>query len=559
MWLGIYYESSNKLDDLERAIRYAEEARRLPTTNLASKQRLLHDLGWQLKRRYLRLYQRDDLENAIQCYQEAARVCPLHGSVKISLLEDLSAAYMLRFTITHDDDDRNMSQSLMDEAHQTHVVNAVSFLNAAINCLALYRITKNVEYLKEGAEKIDKSLSLSDGLPARVMGKILDSAGNIFRELYNCELSPEHSSSALGHFLACWEISGLVPVRRIVAARQAADMLCDAGRYLEAWNLLRKAVDLIPAACPRILRQADQQFVIKQLANLSSDACCAALAAGAEPAEALQILEQGRGIIIQFADGAVAELIELEAKAPQLFRKFELYRKQINSDQDSSDSVFDASDISEPSAPLSREAAIQALEGVIEEIRHQVRGFQNFLLPPTKEYFQRLATEGPIIVLTASNFRCDALIVIGKEFRAVSLTEPPGFPSLKHVSELFRDICIKGSSRTAPRQNSVLRGMLDCLWKFVGDPICKALDIGPLSTSAPFRRVWWIPTGYFSSLPIHAAGQDIGDCTNTMPRRVFSSYAASFRMLDFARSRAKEIGTRGLTGLMATMPWTSRG
>jgi hypothetical protein len=82
--------------------------------------------------------------------------------------------------------------------------------------------------------------------------------GHIFSELYTCNTSQENMDFAIAYYLTCWECLPATPICKINAAQSAANLLSNAGNVIEAWNLLREAVDLIPIACPRELRCEDQ-------------------------------------------------------------------------------------------------------------------------------------------------------------------------------------------------------------------------------------------------------------------------------------------------------------
>ena len=49
-----------------------------------------------------------------------------------------------------------------------------------------------------------------------------------------------------------------------------------------------------------------------------------------------------------------------------------------------------------------------------------------------------------------------------------------------------------------------------------------------------FRGIWWVPCGYFSFLPIHAAGDHEKDSVQNTLDCVISSYSPTFRLLKHA-------------------------
>ena len=145
--------------------------------------------------------------------------------------------------------------------------------------------------------------------------------------------------------------------------------------------------------------------------------------------------------------------------------------------------------------------------------------FERFLLPPTKEELMAAANPDPIVVLNTSTHRSDAFII---EHRQITALQLPGISP----SEI---------EKRARRRNSSLT--LRWLWDNVTSPCLKALGYNCLPADEEWPHVWWIPTGPFSLLPIHAAGVHTKDSINTVIDRVMSSYSLSVKTLMSLRKR----------------------
>ena len=172
-------------------------------------------------------------------------------------------------------------------------------------------------------------------------------------------------------------------------------------------------------------------------------------------------------------------------------------------------------------------------ESVVDKIRC-LDGFSRFLLPPRFDDLQRAAVSGPIIIVNASEYACDALIVLH--------TRPPVHVSLpcsladaiqlcSNLSELTHDPNAYGSNR-----ESWVKQMLRELWSSVVEPIVAVLqdDI----QLPPGSRIWWCPTSKFTILPFHAAGPHRKALKNLLDIYV-SSYAPSLSALIRARDRVR--------------------
>ncbi|KAB5511380.1 CHAT domain-containing protein [Coniochaeta sp. 2T2.1] len=76
-----------------------------------------------------------------------------------------------------------------------------------------------------------------------------------------------------------------------------------------------------------------------------------------------------------------------------------------------------------------------------------------------------------------------------------------------------------------------------------------------LATGA-LPRIWWLGTGFASSMPFHAAGTHTAGSTENAFDRVISSYTPSIKALGHARQRARATANAHGSLLIATMPTT---
>ena len=173
----------------------------------------------------------------------------------------------------------------------------------------------------------------------------------------------------------------------------------------------------------------------------------------------------------------------------------------------------------------------QEWESVVDKIRH-LDGFSRFLLPPCFDDLQRAAEHGPVIIVNASTYTCDALIVL-RTGPPVHVPLPCSLADAKQLCsqllELTRDAHAYGAHR-----ESWVKDMLRDLWSSVVESIASVLqnDVQlPLGS-----RIWWCPTSKFTTLPLHAAGPYQKGRKNLMDLYV-SSYAPSLSGLIRTRER----------------------
>jgi tetratricopeptide (TPR) repeat protein len=571
------YQVNHRLQYLDAAIETSRNASNLKAITARSELLVLSNLGTQLQRRYQRVHNLKNLEESIRLFAKAVEMAPPRSSPRTSLLESLSNAYQSRYDKLHDPHDLRTSLTLIEDAYNNSPISfsPTSWLNAADKYLALYRVSTNARDLKSVQERVQNAVSSPNVSNSPNQWMVYGQAGNIYYDLYGLNGAQESLDLSIAYYLACWESEAAVPIKRIKAVRRAAKLFCKAGQFREAWSLLREAVALIPVACPQILDREDQQFVISQLSGLSADACSAGLAAGVHALDALEILERGRGIITASVHRAVAELMDLKAQSPVLYQEFEDLRMKINTNSIERGSDFDEDQESKSTDEFAklkalyeinrssnevtssdREKYLKELEQVIRKIRHEVPGLENFLQPMEKSRIQGLAKDGAIVVLVASSIRTDAIILTetGIQVLPLPLSDPTGITLEKAAGQMAR-LCVEEEPRPLFKRNSILMGLLAWLWRSVCGPVCQALHFeGQHHPNGLPPRIWWIPTGLFAWLPLHAAGRYVDDCSDTVLRRAVSTYITNFRMLDFVRSQDWSFGKSELSGMLITMP-----
>ena len=233
-----------------------------------------------------------------------------------------------------------------------------------------------------------------------------------------------------------------------------------------------------------------------------------------------------------------------------------------------------------PGADLSalsdrRMALAREWDQLIDQVR-TLPGFADFLRPPRLESLLPAASDGPVVIVNVSRWRCDALIVTTEGVRPVPLdaltfddaaawaerflkagqdvdaaalqleavgarvvTAPEGEQSLTARRHNLLAVQRLRSARGAAE--ATLRELNEWLWDTVAEPVLTSLgfmsDPGP---DEPWPRLWWCPTGPLTLLPLHSAGhhQDLATAGSrrTVLDRVISSYTPTLRALVEARS-----------------------
>lgn len=317
--------------------------------------------------------------------------------------------------------------------------------------------------------------------------------------------------------------------------------------HAAAMEPFRLAVELLPRTASYRIGRMDRARQLGKFAGLAQDAAACALEL-ADPELALRLLEQGRGVLLAQALDARTDTTDLLSRLPdELAAEYARLIPQLDRPEAA---AFIASGPagagrSGPGTPLAgedRHALAERWDRLVAAIRREP-GYGDFLrLPRTAEMLAGLGDEGPVVMVNISPLRCDALVLREGRVRCVPLT------GLSHAEVVRRADAFLVAVRTAgdaglplSRQRdaqSDIRETLAWLWTAVTEPVLDALDFrtdGRPGGESP-GRMWWIPTGPLTALPLHAAGRHENDRDNLLDRAV-SSYAPTVNSLVHARRR----------------------
>lgn len=252
---------------------------------------------------------------------------------------------------------------------------------------------------------------------------------------------------------------------RGLATQQWAQLAAENGDFDAATEAYRLAVDLLPELVAELERRDDQEHQLQPFAGLASDAAACALNRGADPAEALDLLERGRCVLFSRALG-------------------------------------------EPPVRVD------------EVVRSQV------------------AAHGPVVVVNVSRFGSHALVLTADETRVIPLYRltPEAIQDRRVALDLAQDL-LRAPTAAAELRHAAGRfvtSLLGWLWDVIAGPVLDTLGLGPAPD--PLPRLWWLPTGQLSLLPLHAAGHHAAADGRSTLDRVVSSYTPTLHQLLRARA-----------------------
>ncbi|EJC99025.1 uncharacterized protein FOMMEDRAFT_161236 [Fomitiporia mediterranea MF3/22] len=266
--------------------------------------------------------------------------------------------------------------------------------------------------------------------------------------------------------------------------------------------------------------------------------------------EAVEILEQGRGLLWSQMRGFRTSLDDLAETNRELADRFRNVSHQLESLVTSPTELQLDSSIAGSSSSVSmhREQILfeekrklkmrlsKQQEGLINEIR-RLPGFENFLTATPFRVLRRAASEGPVIVINHCKYRSDAFIVLYREDVAV-VCVPLDREFYQDIMKLCLEFCITRvhSGVSSPEYDTILCRIMKTLWDRVVSKVVKKLEELGIPKGS---RIWWCPTSVLSALPFHAAGpfEDADGAAKYLLDDYVSSYTPTLGALINARSR----------------------
>jgi tetratricopeptide (TPR) repeat protein len=562
VWLSDRYTRTGNADDLDAAISKSEEAVAATPLNHSDRAACLNNLGNWLSYRYTRTGNADDLNAAILKAKAAVAAMPLNHASRAMYLSNLGTMLSYRYTRTGNADDLNAAISKAEDAVAATPLNHASramCLNNLGNMLSdRYTRTGNADDLNAAILKAKAAVAAMP-LNHASRAMCLNNLGNMLLDRYEMTGNADDERAALHVLIQSSQCSSSAPLLRIQGAREALRILTENGDWDQAHTVAETAVNLLPRACSRFLSRDDQQHAVRQTAGLAADACSVSLRKG-DVDEALRRIEFGRGLILGYLIDGQSDLSELDQAHPGLAKEYEQLRFK----------AFRPVDSDKPAIREQQSRARQEAYRQMEVCEHQIRqkpGFEHFLQPPPTEELTACASEGPIVIVNATDISSDAIIVLPSGPKAIALTQlasqaPEAFQKALGRSRAINERGFQRDIESDVRLEHSTE-FLSWLWSSCVKPVLQELACyDPSPNPDKIRRVWWIGTGAASSLPFHAACQyhngRIAGAESCFDQTI-PSYTPTIKALGNARKRRLAVGkfnSKDTSILVVTMPTT---
>jgi hypothetical protein len=549
------------LDEGIGALRRATELISPPDPRLAS---CLSRLGSALLRRYERLGGNADLAEAEDAARRAVNTAP--GDIERPMfLSDLSSILHRCYKDGQDPSALDAAEAAAREALASTADDAPGGLLLMSNLgnvlLEQYRRSQRTAILDETIGVL-REAERRAGQGDIHRPAILANLGEALRRRHGADPAPAVLAEALTVFSEAAAIFTAAPLQRAAAARAMGELAASAERWPQATEAYRLAVELLPAVASRELNRGDKENRLANFTTLASNAAAAALQAD-DAYQAISVLEGGRGVLFAHSLQLRSPLDDLRAIAPSTADRFQYLGRQLSASTEAPHRHSPATSGPGPcilgiADEISRRQQIaQERSAALTEIR-AMPGFEDFLRLPAPQQVLDDAGTGPVVVLNVSRYRSDALILSEGSIQVVPL--PAATPQAVGARAIELSTALAASASPVARLHEreqaeeKLLEILDWLWHAVTGPVLGAISLPEAAPETSRPRLWWVPTGLLSLLPLHAAA------TVTVPRQavtnqVISSYAPTIRALGQAnKKRAPSADGRTLIVTVPSAP-----
>ncbi|KAG1761430.1 CHAT domain-containing protein [Suillus occidentalis] len=509
--------------DLDESIELYRAALLLRPPGHSDRSDSLSNLAVGLRDRFMQRGDPSDLDESIELHRAAVLLHPPGHSDQSLSLNNLAVGLRARFTQRGDPYDLDESIELHRAAVLLHPPGhsdqSLSLNNLAVGLRARFTQRGDPYDLDESIE-LDRAALLLRPPGHSDRSQSLHNLAASLAGRFTQRGIPSDLDETFSLFSQLSQISHAVSRKDLAAAKSWVTTAEETnhGSALVAYQTALKFLDQHVGLLSSSSRHFD--VVSMATASLAVDAFSCSIRNGAL-ATAVELVEQGRAVFWTQLTRFRTTFDELSAAhhaGAALAEEFKQLSFRLRN-------AFDQS--TEDQSPQIRQVTIE-WDDVVSRIR-MLPDFSRFLLPPLFSDLQKTAEEGPVIIVNASQYSCDALIVLSDRDPVhvpIDITQTEVSDLSKKFQSLSKEF---GSFDT---QHKLVR-ILWKLWHDIVGPVVQALGA---SNVHPGSRIWWCPTAEFTLLPLHAAGP-YEKKRDSLPHIYISSYTPTLATLVRARQQ----------------------
>ncbi|KIK44723.1 hypothetical protein CY34DRAFT_603078 [Suillus luteus UH-Slu-Lm8-n1] len=498
------FDHRGKFHDLDEVIALYEEALPLRPVGHEYHDASLDGVGRALLVRFNDSSDIDDVNRATGLFRKALASCPPGRPNRDTRLNNLAAALITRHEKLHSSDDLDEAidlcrKSLLLLKEDDHPERHRNLFNLSMALCSRFAQTRKNADVEEAIGLCQQSLVTLPPLhPDRYFSykwlkeaylsrhRNLPKAADLSLAVENFKLASKHATQGFPERFK----------EAIEWARQSE--VYEHESALEAYQTCLELFDNHVMSRSSIILRRDAATAFDGTQSLPVDAASCAIRRN-DLQQGVELEEQGRDMQWSLASRLRTPLDDLNSINIPLADKLSELSKRLSETQSS---VGSADRAAADRAAIAYKKLQTQWEAVVAEIRN-LQGFSRFLLPPLYEDLQAAARHGPVIILIASEYSCDAIIVpmSGQPrhvpFPSLTLTD------LEMLKKQFANV-IRDTARMGPEEpRTALIALLQMIWDEVMLPIVNVLQH---DLKLPSRsRIWLCPTAAFASIPLHAA------------------------------------------------------
>jgi tetratricopeptide (TPR) repeat protein len=433
------------------------------------------------------------LDAGIENLRAALRLSPPGHTQRAMLLTNLGALLLRRFEQTGErdvlDEAVRVSRDATTAASPEHADRGRYLSNLGVALVHQARISDKPSESDKAIDVIRQALEVvGPDDPGRA--DTLIAMGTACARAFELGGS-EALASGLAAFREAVDMEIASPAARIRAGRDGGRLAAAGSATGEALEAFAAAVRLIEEAAWAGMRRADQQRLLGELNGLPMDAAAMAIEAG-HPDEAVELLEQGRGVLLARQLEAPGLHAQLEALAPEIAEELAAVQVTLDDAEQGSHPTVPGRDLAARRSRLTRQRT-----AILDRLRADP-GLQDLVGPPRLGELLAAGSRGPVVVVPVSEYRCDALILSAGQVRAV----PLGRLTRQTVAEQVQTLLEAADAMKTGEVNNVLEWAWDC----IVEPIFAELGQTEPPAAGQETHLWWCATGLAAFLPLHAAG-----------------------------------------------------
>ena len=474
-----------------------------------------------------------DLNMAIEMEEKIIDLCPTGdkqlGQALENLAASINACYHQQGSLTDLNRAIDLQQKTLELHPPGHSSHGFGLLNPALFLKDCYNNMKDHSDLIRAIKLLEEALNTYP-VQHSVFASIADELAEIIllaNSSWECHLLdqplplPDEAFETYGLLKDCGPAVSLDLLKATQAWVKNAEKH-NHSSVLEAYQTSLNTLDHFTSFNSSL--DSRHETMQARVADLANNAFSCAIRHG-DFRMAVELLEQGRGILwnqLARFDISISALESRDNQGRKLGSKFTQLSAELRNHAEGSGEGMD---------PYWR--VQEEWQSVVNQIRHP-DGFSRFLLPPRFKDLQQGAEYGPVIIVNASKYTCDAVIVLHAR-PPVHVPLPCSLGDVMELCSQFSGLT-KVPNAYGDNRESWLKQMLRELWSLVVKPIVTVLQ-NDLQLPAG-SRIWWCPTSKFTILPFHAAGPYRKAEKDFMDIYV-SSYAPSLSALIRTRDRIR--------------------